>query len=363
MLTYQFKLYHSDKEKYLDKHLDTACEIYNHCIALHRKYYKLFHKSLSVYRLQLHITKLKKLPRYAHWKTLNSQAIQDIAERIDRSYEHFFDHVKKGRAGKKSPPHFRKRRSYHSFTLKQTGYRLDGNVIYIMGKRFKMHGYRDIEGTIKTVTVKKKPTGKWFVFITTDKIARRDYARTGNAAGIDFGLKDFLVLSDGTKISSPQWLKALLSELRRKSRNFSLKKKGSKNSEKAKLELEILHEKITNQRRDSFFKLANELCKKYDFIAIENLNLDGMKRLWGRKVSDLAYGEFVEILEYVASTCDREVRKIGRYETTTKKCSVCGEHVNLTLKDRNWTCRCCGTTHDRDVNAAVNILNTALGMS
>lgn len=362
MLTYQFKLYHSDKEKYLERYLDIACEVYNHCIALHRRYYRLFHKSLSAYRLETHITKLKKLPKYAHWNNLNSQAIQDVAERIDRAYKQFFNHVKKKKSGKKSPPHFRKRKSYRSFTLKQTGYKLDGNIIYIMGKRFKLHGYREVEGKIKTVTVKKKPTGKWFIFITTDKKARRDYGTTGKAAGIDFGLKDFLVFDDGTKISSPEYLKASLAELRRKSRNFSLKTKGSKNSEKAKLELEKLYEHVTNQRKDCFFKLAVNLCRKYDLIAIEDLNLDGMKRLWGRKVSDLAYAEFVEILEYVAKTSGKQVVKIDRWEATTKKCSVCGTHKNLSLKDRTWTCEVCGTTHDRDVNAAINILNIALGI-
>lgn len=360
MQTYQFRLYHSDKEKYLERHLDTACEIYNHCIALHWRYYRMFGKSLGAYQLKTHITKLKKTSRYANWKSLNSQAIQNIAERIDLSYKAFFSHMKEHRSGRKRPPHFRKRKDYASFTLKQTGYRIEENIIYLMGKRFKLHGWRPIEGKIKTVTVKKKPTGKWFVFVVTDRKPVRNYAKTGKAVGIDFGLKDFLVLSSGEKIQSPEYLKHSLSELRRKSRNYSLKVDGSKRKEKARKELVSLHEKVSRQRRDAFFKLANMLCKEYDILAIEDLNLDGMKRLWGRKVSDLSYAEFVGILSYVAETACKEVRKIGRWEVTTKRCHVCGTHHSLTLSERSWICPHCGAVHDRDVNAAINILNRAL---
>lgn len=360
MLTYRFSLYKSKNDNYLEAYNSIACEIWNHCIALERRYYHLTGKHISGNRLKTHIAKLKKLPKYAHWKKLNSQAIQNVAERIDRSYKAFFDHVKQKKSGRKSPPHFRKRENYKSFTLKQTGYAINGNTIYIMGRRYKFFKSRDIEGNIKTVTVKKMPTGDWNLFITTDHEARRSYARTGEAVGIDFGFKDFLVLSDGTKIQSPEYLKQSLSELRRLSRNFSLKTEGSRNYEKAKRQLTRLHEHIAAQRRDYFFKLANELCRKYDIIGVEDLNLKGMQTLWGRKESDLAYGEFVQILEYVAASAGKKVVKIDRWAPSTKTCSECGCHVELSLKDRSWVCPHCGAIHDRDINAAINILELAL---
>ncbi len=360
MLTYRFKLYKSKNDKYLEAYNNIACEIWNHCIALERRYYRLFGKHQNKYALMKHLTKLKRLPKYAHWKKLNSQAIQNVVERIDRSYKAFFDHVKQKKGGRKSPPHFCKKKNYKSFTLKQTGYVIDGNSAYIMGRRYKLFKSRNIEGAIKTVTVKKMPTGDWYLCVTTDHEAKRNYARTGNSVGMDFGFKDFLVLSDSVKIQSPEYLKQSLSELKRLSRNLSLKTEGSRNYEKVKRQLAKLHEHIASQRRDFFFKLANDLCRKYDIIGIEDLSLKGMQALWGRKESDLAYGEFVQILEYVAASADKKVVKIDRWAPSTKTCSECGCRVELSLKDRTWICPHCGAVHDRDVNAAINIRNLAL---
>ena len=360
MQTYKYKLYKTKNEKYLDSYLDIACEVWNHSIALERRYYRMFGKHISGNRMKTHITKLKKLARYSHWKKLNSQAVQDVIERMDRSYQAFFDHVKKKRSGIKRPPHFCKRKNYKSFTLKQTGYKLDDNKVYIMGHRFKFFKSRDIEGRIKTVTLKKMPTGDWYLIIVTDHENLKHYTRTGEAVGIDFGLKDFLVLSTGEKIESSEHLKKSLSELRRLSRNFSLKKEDSSNWHKAKKDLTKLHERVVNQRRDDFFKLANNLCQRFDVIAIEDLNLQGMQRMWGRKTQDLAYREFVNILEYVASISGKSVVKVDRWASTTKICNVCGEAKELSLKDRTWTCPHCNTHHDRDINAAINIRNLAL---
>lgn len=360
MQTYKFKLYNSDKNKYIDESVTAACDIYNHCIALHRRYYRLYGKHLSKYRLQKHIARLRH--RKPSWQKLNSQAVQDITDRIERSYKAFFHHIKHHCNGKKTPPHFRKRKDYHSFTLKQAGYKLAGdNAIYIHGRKYRYFKSRDIKGKIKTVTVKKTPSGDYCVFIVTDYVRTEKPTRTGKAVGIDFGLKMFLNLDDGTKIASPEYMKASLKKYKRLSRNYSLKKNGSRNREKAYIELMKHHEKISEQRRDFFFKLANELCQKYEFIAIEDLNLDGMKRLWGRKVSDLAYGEFILILEYIASIHGVTVKKIDRFAPSSKVCSDCGGFVTLTLKDREWTCPHCGIVHDRDTNAAINIRKIAFG--
>lgn len=352
MKAYKIRLYDSDHNDKIDKDLDIACEIYNHCIALHRRYFKLYKKHLSLYDLQKHITKLKRT--HPHWKKLNSQAIQDVAERIERSYKNFFLCVKAGR--KAAPPHFRKREKYYSFTLKQTGYKLHESHVVIMGKKFKFFKSQDIKGNIKIVTVKKVPSGKYFLFVVTDAETPKRHARTGDSVGMDFGLKDFLVLSNGEKISSPLYLKQSLKDLKKASRSFSLKQKGSKNREKAYHRLMLVYEKVSNKRTDFFFKLANSLCERFDTIAIEDLALNGMKRLWGRKVSDLAYGDFVRILEYTATKYGTKVVKIDRFEPTSKVCSRCGEKVNLLLDDRQWVCPKCGTLHDRDINAAINIM-------
>ena len=363
MRTFKIRLYNSDHNKKIDKSITIAWEIYNYCIALHRRYFRLYKKHLSKYDLMRHLTKLKK-SKYPHWGNLNSQAIQDIADRIDRSYKAFFSHIKESRGGKKSIPHFCKRDRYYSFTLKQTGYKFgDDNSVVLMGRKYKYFKSQEIVGNIKTVTVKKTPTGKYFLYVVTDANFQTSGTLTGKSVGIDFGLKDFLVLDDGTKIDSPEFFKQSLAEIRRLSRNFSRKEKDSRNSKKAHLELVRLHEKVANQRRDWFFRLATWFCKNYDIIGIEDLNLKAMQMLWGRKISDVAYGEFVLILDHVARKHGKQVVKVDRFAPSTKVCSECGTIVTLSLKDREWICPSCGEHHDRDINAAKNIRTMALKAS
>ncbi len=162
MKTYSFKLYNSKRNKQIFSQIEIASEIYNHCIALGRRYYKLYGKYLTANCIKVHITKLKKLPRFSHWRNLNSQAIQDVVERIDRGYKLFFD------KHNKRPPKFKSRKIYKSFTLKQTGYGFYGNQIRIGDYHYKFFKSREIEGNIKTVTVKRDPLGDIYIFVVTD---------------------------------------------------------------------------------------------------------------------------------------------------------------------------------------------------
>jgi len=184
---------------------------------------------------------------------------------------------------------------------------------------------------------------------------------TGNVAGADFGMKTFLTLSDGTRITSPEFYKQGLNAIRSANKALSRKQKGSHAWYRAKRHLARVHKKITNQRRDWFFKLALRLVRKYDTIAIETLNLEGMKKLWGRKISDVAFGEFSFILQWTFAKHGKTFLKAGRWKTTTKPCSTCGYcNENLSLSDRQWTCPECGSHHDRDINAARNILQAGV---
>ncbi|WP_419171009.1 RNA-guided endonuclease InsQ/TnpB family protein [Negativibacillus massiliensis] len=359
--TYKFKLYKSKKNKHLDDGINIAAAIWNYCIAMHRRYYRLFGKSLSANRLMKHITKVKKT-LHPEWQSLGSQAIQDVVQRVDRSYKAFFDHVKQKRHGRKSPPSFKKRSRYSSFTLKQAGYafRAD-NKVTIMGREYKYCKSRPVEGTIKTLTVKRNALGDIFLIVVTKQECNDILPRAGKAVGMDFGLKHFLNLDDGSVIDSPQWYKASLQELRAAHRTVSRCQKGSRNRRGAIRQLERVCQRISNRRRDWFFKLANQLVSEYAVICIEDLNLDGMKRLWGRKVSDLAFAEFVSILEWVANNAGSTVVKIDRWAPSSKACHVCGTvNTDLALKQRNWTCECCHTILDRDTNAAVNIKRMGL---
>lgn len=363
--TCKYKLYNSKKNKHLSEAIDIASEVWNYSVAMYRDYYRLTGKTLSMYALQKHITKLKKRKRYAHWNALGSQAIQDTAERVAKSYKAFFEHLKSKRSGRKSPPHFCKRANYKSFTLKQAGYCFhDGNKITIMGRDYKYSASRPLVGEIKTLTVKRTKAGEYFITVVCKEEKNEVIPRMGESIGYDFGLKHFLNADDGSTIDSPEWYKASLNELRTAHRKVSRCQKGSNNRKRAVRNLERVCERISNQRRDWCFKLAHQIVSENAIICLEDLNLDGMKRLWGRKVSDLAFAEFVSILEWAASNAGSTVVKIDRWAPSSQACSVCGtlNPETKNLKTRAWTCPCCGTHHDRDINAARNIKKMGLAM-
>lgn len=359
--TYKFKLYKSKKNKHLNHSIDIGASIWNYCIAMHRRYYRLYKKHLSANKLMKHITKIKKT-LHPEWKDLGSQAIQDVVQRVERSYKAFFEHHKQKRHGKKSPPSFKKRSRYTSFTLKQSGYAFGpGNKVTIMGRDYKYSKSRPIDGTIKTLTVKRNLMGEIFLFVVVKQECNEVYSRTGNAVGMDFGLKHFLTLDNEEKIDSPEWYKSSLKELRTAHKAVSRCQKGSRNRQRALLHLERVYEKVSNQRRDWFFKMAYHLAGEYAFICIEDLNVDAMKKHWGRKVSDLAVSEFYSILDWVASNTGSTVIKVDKWYPSSKTCHVCGiVNPNLKLDQRTWVCDTCHSKLDRDVNAAINIKREGL---
>ena len=179
---------------------------------------------------------------------------------------------------------------------------------------------------------------------------------TSKTAGFDFGLKTFLTNSNGGDIQSPLFLLKAREQLRKLSQQLSSKKLGSNNWNKTRIELAKLYQRIVNQRRDWFWKLSNKLCDEYDVICFETLNLKGMQRLWGKKIGDLAFGSFLEILQTVAATKGKSVVFVGQWFASSKLCSRCGhKHNELQLRDRVWDCPSCNTRHNRDKNASINI--------
>jgi putative transposase len=352
MKTLKFKLYQSKRNKHLKRSINAAGVIYNHCIALHKRYYRMWGKHLNCAKLQSHIAKLRK--RKAFWQTVGSQAVQEICQRIEKAYQLFFKHHKKG----VRPPGFKKVRRYKSFTLKQAGYKfLGGNRIKIGNRVYQYWNSREIEGTIKTLTIKRTTLGELFIVVVVDTVGELETkVETSRIAGFDFGLKTFLTCSDGTKIESPQFLKQSLKAIKKASRQHSKKRKGSANRERARLNLVRKYEDVVNRRSDWFWKLAHELTDKFDILCFETLNLKGMQRLWGRKTSDIAFGEFLQILEWVAKKKGKEVVFIDRWYPSSKTCSHCG-HVlkDLDLNTREWRCPSCQKVNDRDENAAKNI--------
>ena len=249
-------------------------------------------------------------------------------------------------------------------TFTQAGYEIKDNGIHIkcLKQSFTFWKHREWIGTIKTVTLKRDNVGDYYLYLICDgSEPTKKLSLTGNEAGVDFGMKTFLTLSDSIKIASPQFFKQSLNAIRSAHQALSRKQRGSNAWYRAKRHLARIYKQIADRRRDWFFKLALRLVRRYNTIAIESLNLEGMKKLWGRKISDLAFGEFVLILQWSCAKYGKTLLKAGRWQATTKPCSDCGHHnENLTLSERQWICPDCGSHHDRDVNAAINILRVGV---
>lgn len=352
MKTLKFKLYSHKRNRFLKRSINAAGVIYNHVIALHKRYYRMWGKHLNCVKLQAHIAQRRK--RNSFWQLVGSQAVQDICQRIEKAYQLFFKHYKKG----VRPPGFKKVKKYKSFTLKQAGYKfLGGNRVKIGDKVYQYWNSREIEGKVKTLTIKRTPLGELFIVVVVDNVDEPAIkSETSRIAGFDFGLKTFLTCSDGSKIESPQFLKQSLNAIKKASRQHSRSVKGSVNRERARKHLVRKHEDVVNRRSDWFWKLAHDLTNRFDVLCFETLNLKGMQRLWGRKISDLAFSEFLQILEWVARKKDKQVVFIDRWYPSSKTCSNCG-HVlkELDLSVRDWRCPSCQLVNGRDENAAKNI--------
>ena len=351
MISYKYKLYRTDKTKHLDKMLREAAFVWNHALALQKRYYRLFGKYIDIVLMRKHFA--KRINR----NLLHSQTVQEVLGRLDDAYLRFFKHLAA------RPPKFRRAKDFSSFVFRQGGYSLNGNVLTInrTKKRFKFSLSRPYDGKIKTLTIKRSPLGEYFVIMVLDK-APASLGKTHNGAsvGIDFGLKTYMTMSDGMTVTNPQFLKASLSRVQRASRKLSKTASNSHHRQARRKKLDRILERIVNQRNEFQWKLVHHLCRQYDRIFIEDLQLTGMTALWGRKMSDLAHGTFVAKLEYVASKYGVTVHKIDRFYPSSKTCTCGYVNKQLQLEDRHWTCPECGAVHSRDLLAAQNILRQGI---
>lgn len=351
MINISFKAYNSKKLKHIHRQINTASCVWNHCIALNKRYYRLYGGYINLNKLQKHIAKLRN--RNASWKALNSQTVQEICERVDMSYRRFFKKLSK------CPPKFKKAKNFNSFVLKQSGWGIDNNVLRIGKRRYKFSKSRDYEN-IKRITVKRNKIGEVFFILFCDMKPKR-YKREGDSSiGMDFGLKTYLTLSSEVEIKSPEFFKNNISRIKKANQNLSTKERGSNNRKRAIKHLQRVHINVVNKRSDFEWKLAHELCKNNSFIAIEDLNMDAMKRLWGRKVSDLSFSSFVLKLEQVALKYNTIVQKVGRFYPSSKTCGCGAINKELKLSDREWRCPTCGVVNQRDLLASKNILTEGI---
>lgn len=351
MISYKYKLYRTKHTRHLDNMLSEACFVWNHALSLQKRYYRLYGKYVSSARMQKHFA--KRIRR----TYLHSQSVQEVLQRLDAAYARFFRHLAK------RPPKYKKASDFASFCYKQGGFSLCGNVFHVnsVKKDYRFSLSRPCEGKVKQVRVKRSHLNEWYIYVVTDA-SPKSYTKThdGASVGIDFGLKTYMTFSDGEKLSHPQFLKKGLRRLQKASERHSRCAKGSNHREQARLALCRLHEHISDKRSDFQWKLAHDLCRRFDTISIEDLNLSGMSRLWGRKMNDLAHGQFVGILEQVAAKYGCTVHRIDKWFPSSKLCDCGYKNDNLSLNERTWVCQHCGQVHDRDVHAAEMILRRGI---
>ena len=357
------KLFHDKSLKRLHNDLNICGVVRNHFLALSMRYYRRYGKPLSYAKMSKHLTKLKQLEKYKHWHLPYSWSLQNILKRLAQSFREMST-LKRGH------PQFKSCKKHKGMTFSGEQVKIEKLLDaqkhernYPTYKiRLNRHWYRfalhrEVKGEIKQVQVTRDALGDVYITITEDYSEVIYEPKTGNAEGFDFGIKDFLTGSDGKRYASPMFYKRNADKLAKAQKQHSRKVKGSNNKERSRKDIARIHKKTANQRADHHWKLAIDLCRNSDILFFEDLNLDGMKHLWGKQVSDLAFGEFILKLKHQSRKRIRSVLKIDRWTLTTKCCSVCDYHnKDLTLADREWTCPSCDTHLERDQNAAINIL-------
>jgi putative transposase len=362
----------------LSKHFGSTRFIFNYFLNQRKDEYLNNKKSITYNKQAAFLTQLKKEDKTVWLKEINAQTLQYALKCLDQSYQNFFN--------KKSKfPKFKSKRDKNTFTVPQS-VKISKNELIIpkFNAGIKMICERKVEGLIKKCSITKTPTGKYFVSI----LVEREYIsaqKTNKKVGIDLGIKDFLITSDGLKIKNHRFVKKYEKNLVQSQKSLSRKEKGSVSYKKQRLKVGKIYEKISNSRNDLLHKTTKMLIDNYDEIYLEDLNVKGLssrckpkqdengrylpngqsaKSALNKAILDVSWSKFVEILSYKAEWNDKKIIKINRFFPSSKTCNCCGYiNHNLTLNDRNWVCPSCNTLIDRDLNAAKNILDEGLRLN
>ena len=362
-LGYKFRIYpNRTQENLINRTLGCARFVFNHFLAVRRDEWKANHNSLTYVKTSKLLTDLKKREETAWLSEADSMALQESLRNLDRAFQNFF--AKRARY-----PRFKSKHS-HSQSYRT---RNQANGIRIIGKRIKLPKIglvrikqsRDFDGRILSATVSRAASGKYYVSLCVEvEKGSLSCPNDGKQIGIDVGLKVFYSDSNGDIVENPHPLKKLQRKLRREQRRLSRKMPKSVNRERARVRVARVHERIANIRRDFLHKISTRLARENQTVAVEHLNIKGMLRnhKLAKSISDVSWSEFFRQLTYKTELHGGELLKVDTFYPSSQTCSACGYHTPLTkdLSVREWDCPACGTHHDRDVNAAKNILCKAL---
>jgi putative transposase len=361
MKTYKFRIYpDADQQAWLARQFGACRFVYNHFLRTRIDYYAEHKdnaeaelrtkKGLTYHDTALMLTQLKKQEGYTWLREANSQALQHALRDLDTAYNNFFNK-------RAQFPRFKSKRGPQAFHVPQF-FQVNGNHLTLpkVGA-IRMVVHRPIEGEMRHVTIRKTPAGRFYAMLACQVELSEPPTKQGEL-GIDVGLKSFLVTSGGEVVEHPKHLLKAEKRMKRLQRSLSRRKKGSSNREKARLTVARQHEKVTNARQDFLHKLSRRLVDENQVIYAEDLNVKGMlaNHLLAKRIADSGWGELFRLLDYKGRWYGTGFHQVHRFFPSSKRCHVCGYiHQDLRLSDREWVCPECGTNHNRDKNAALNI--------
>lgn len=361
--SYKIRLYPNKEQKtLLEKHFGCVRFVYNHFLNVRNIEYKTNKVNMSYYDTANELSGLKTNDDFIFLNEVNSQSLQWSLRFLDIAFRNFF-------RGQTKFPNFKKKSNNQSFKVPvNSTFKLKNNKIII--PKFKesitFRGKIELDNLVKfnSVNISKTPSGKYYATLQGE-FNYNPIEQNNNKIGIDLGIKEFLITDNGIKIDNPKYLKKSLKKLKYEQKQLSKKNKGSNNRNKQRILVSLIHEKITNKRMDFLHKLSQKIVNENQVICLENLSVKNMikNHKLAQSISDVSWSKFIEMLKYKSEWNDRQIVQIDRFYPSSKSCSECHYiNDNLTLKDREWTCPSCGTNHDRDINAAKNILTQGINI-
>lgn len=360
---YKFRFYPTPEQEFnLAKTFGCARFAYNYMLRLRTDAWFKEKKRVGYHETSALLTELKKTQEYAWLNEVSSVPVQQALRHLQTAFNNFF-------AKRAAYPTFKRKDGPQSAEYTTSAFKWDGRALKLakMDAPLAIRWSRTIPKAAKvtTVTVSKDAAGRYFVSLLCDDTVSPKPEVTGKV-GIDLGLTHFAILSTGEKVAAPNTFRRYEKKLAKLQRRLAKKTKGSNRREKAKLKVARLHAKIADARRDFLHKLSTRLINENQVIAIESLSVSNMQknRCLSKSISDASWSEFVRQLEYKARWYGRELIGIDRWYPSSKRCSDCGYTMpKMPLSVREWVCPECGSIHDRDINAARNVLAAGLAVS